>query len=396
MGQLRDGLSERTLAFEPGFEAHGEVVCRTFQPSYVVLGGGNLLAFCQGRLREGRDDDPKVVLMSRSADCGATWSPAKAVSARLHHYAMSAYRSEREGRERVSVLTMVDMRGTEKLYGHDHGAMRERTGIDIDAVGSRTPMVLCRFDSDDGGESWTMETLLGERSPLNRRYADGTLIMFNPVGQVHVIPEGPHRGRYLLGGPVTVVPGGEAVSDYFRDHPQSGSAVLCSDDQGETWRADGFITDYLANEASAVSIRGGEELLMMRRLNPPDRLAERSLSGEVNPGPMQRIAHTSADWGRTWSPPFLVDISGVLCHGTLARRGRRLLFSIPNGPGRRRGAIYCSDDEGRIWGHKVIDSESFSYSTVGPLNESQYITLYARGSMGQEGVGCRVFEDEWL
>lgn len=407
MRKLRDGLSERTLAFEPGFEAHGEVVCRTFQPSYVVMGDGTLLAFCQGRLREGRDDDPKVILMSRSADGGATWSPAKAVSARLTHYAMSAYRSEREGRERVSVLTMVDMRGTEKLYGHDHGEMRERTGIDVDAVGRRIPMVLCRFDSDDGGESWTMETLLGERSPLNRRYADGTLIMFNPVGQVHVIPEGPHRGRYILGGPVTVVPEGETVSDYFRDHPQSGSAVLCSDDQGETWRADGFITDYLANEASSVSVRGGEELLIVRRLNPPDRLEEGSLSGEVSPGPMQRIAHTSADCGKTWSPPFLVDISGVLCHGTLARCGRRLLFSIPSGSGlagagrshvseRRRGAICCSDDEGRTWRHKVIDPESFSYSTVGSLSDSQYITLYARGSMGQEGVGCRVFEDEWL
>ena len=36
MRQLENGLSERTLAFEPGFEVHGEVVCRTFQPSYVV------------------------------------------------------------------------------------------------------------------------------------------------------------------------------------------------------------------------------------------------------------------------------------------------------------------------------------------------------------------------
>ena len=213
MRKLRDGLSERTLAFEPGFEAHGEVVCRTFQPSYVVM-GGTLLAFCQGRLREGRDDDPKVILMSRSDDWGATWSPARAVSSPLTHYAMSAYLSKRDGRERVSVLTMV--------YGNDHGAMRERTGIDMDAVGRDTPMVLCRFDSDDGGGTWTMETLLGERSPLNRRYADGTLIMFNPVGQVHVVPEGPHRGRYILGGPVTVVPEGEAVTKYFRNHPQSG------------------------------------------------------------------------------------------------------------------------------------------------------------------------------
>ncbi len=396
MRKLQDGLSERTLAFEPGFEAHGEVVCRTFQPSYVVMGDETLLAFCQGRLRAGRDDDPKVVLMSRSDDWGATWSRAKAVSGRLTHYAMSAYLSKRDGRERVSVLTMVDLRGTEDLYGNDHGAMRERTGIDIDAVGRDTPMVLCRFDSDDGGGTWTMETLLGERSPLNRRYADGTLIMFNPVGQVHAIPEGPHRGRYILGGPVTVVPEGEAVTNHFRNHPQSGSAVIYSDDQGETWRTDGFLTDYLANEASAVSVGQGEELLLVRRLNPPDRLAERSLSGEVNPGPMRRMAHTSADCGKTWSRPFLVDISGVLCHGTLARRGQRLLFSIPNGSGRRRGAIHFSDDEGRTWRHKIIEPGSFSYSTVGSLNESQYITLYARGSMGQDGVGCRVFEDEWL
>ena len=87
--------------------------------------------------------------------------------------------------------------------------------------------------------------------------------------------------------------------------------------------------------------------------------------------------------------------------------GRRLLFSIPNGSGlpeserqhvseRQRGAIYFSDDEGQTWRHKVIEPETFSYSTVGPLNESQYITLYACSSMGQEGVGCRVFEDAWL
>ena len=97
----------------------------------------------------------------------------------------------------------------------------------------------------------------------------------------------------------------------------------------------------------------------------------------------------------------------MLCHGTLARGGRRLLFSIPNGSDlpeferqhaseRQRGAIYFSDDEGQTWRHKVIEPETFSYSTVGPLNESQYITLYACSSMGQEGVGCRVFEDVWL
>ena len=407
MRQLENGLSERTLAFEPGFEVYGEVVCRTFQPSYVVTRTGVLIAFCQGRLRGGRDDDPKVILTSRSRDWGATWSPARAVSGRITHYAVSAYLSERDGRERVSVLSMVDLRGTENIYDKDYGEMRAQSGIDIDAVGRDTPMVLCRFDSDDDGDTWTMETLLGDRSPLNHRYSDGTLIMFNAVGQVHAISEGPYRGRYVLGGPVTVVPEGEAVTNYFRNHPQSGSAVIYSDDQGETWRVDGFITDYLANEASAVSINRGEELLLIRRLNSRGMLETHTPLAEVRPGPVQRVAHTSTDCGKTWSRPFLVDISGVLCHGTLARGRRRLLFSIPNGSSlpeserqhateRQRGAIYFSDDEGQTWRHRVIEPETFSYSTVGPLNESQYITLYACSSMGQEGVGCRVFEDAWL
>ena len=199
MRQLENGLSERTLAFEPGFEVYGEEVCRTFQPSYVVTRDGVLIAFCQGRLRGGRDDDPKVILTSKSSDWGATWSPAKAVSGRITHYAVSAYLSERDGRERVSVLSMVDLRGTENIYDKDYGEMRAQSGIDIDAVGRDTPMVLCRFDSDDDGDTWTMEMLLGDRSPLNHRYSDGTLIMFNAVGQVHAISEGPIGGGTFWG-----------------------------------------------------------------------------------------------------------------------------------------------------------------------------------------------------
>ena len=407
MRKLSDGLSERTHAFEPGFDIHDEPICRTFQPSYVVTRTGHLLAFCQGRLRGGSDDDPKVVLTSKSEDGGATWSPAKAVSGRINHYAVSAYVSERSGRERVSVLTMVDLRVTEDLYAKDYGKMLDKTGIDIDVVGRDTPMVLCRFDSDDEGDSWTAEALTGDRTPLNRRYDDGTLIMFNAVGQVHVIPDGPHAGRYILAGPATLVPEGGTVTNHFRNHPQTGSAVIYSDDQGETWQANGFITDYLANEASAVSIDAGNKLLIIRRYNAQRMLEENPPLVDTRPGPGQRIAHTSSDCGKTWSDPFFVDISDVRCHGTLARSGNRLLFSIPTGSAseyaeqrnvseRRRGAIYVSDDEGRSWRHRLIEPETFSYSTVGPLNETQDIVLYARSSMGQDGVGCVVFDREWL
>ena len=54
--------------------------------------------------------------------------------------------------------------------------MREQTGIDIDVVGRDTPMVLCRFDSDDDGDTWTMEDVarrpVASESLLFRWYAD--------------------------------------------------------------------------------------------------------------------------------------------------------------------------------------------------------------------------------
>ncbi len=407
MRNFNPGCSDISLAFEPGFKINSEHVCRTFQPSCVVRNDGSIIAFCQGRLRNGRDDDPKVVLMSTSDNGGKSWSSPKVVSGRMNHYAMSAYLSQKEKTERISVMTMVDLRGTENLYAKDYAEMKDQTGIDIDLAGRETPMIFCRFYSDDGGESWNQEMLLGERSPLNHCYEDGVLIMFNPIGQVHVMPEGPHKGRCIIGGPATVVPTQEPLTDYFRNHAQSGSGIIYSDDQGESWHADGMIMDYLANEASAVSINSGKELLLIRRLNKPKRFKGHPSPKDVLPGPMQRLAHTSSDCGRTWSNPFLVNISDVRCHGTLARAGGRLLFSIPNGSDltdsektlrseRRNGAIYFSDDEGQTWHSKIVDRGTFSYSTVTPLNSGQYMTLYAKGAMGEKGVGCRIFDDSWL
>ena len=38
----------------------------------------------------------------------------------------------------------------------------------------------------------------------------------------------------------------------------------------------------------------------------------------------------------------------------------------------------------------------FSYSTIARLNESQYLVLFARNYHGQDGIGCRVFNEQWL
>jgi hypothetical protein len=171
---------------------------------------------------------------------------------------------------------------------------------------------------------------------------------------------------------------------------------------------EGMITDYIANEASAVSINNGKEILMIRRMNNPDRYAEYNIEDIIKPTSEQRIAHRSYDGGKTWSDPYLVDISEIKCHGTLARVNDRLYFSIPAGlekskqpkknwdDDRIRGSIFFSDDEGESWKFKILEESYFSYSTVGALNDRQLITFFSRGGHGRFGIGCRIFTDEYL
>lgn len=406
MSEMSDGLSERIMVFKPGFEIDGEPVCRTFQPSYAVSRTGRVLAFCQARLKKGRDDDPKIPVVTHSDDLGKTWADPRPVSAPMNHFAISAYAAEVEGGERISFICVVDMRVTENYYGKDYGKMKRRTGIDVDLVGRETPMVLCRFDSIDGGASWAMTLLTGDDSPLNKRYGGAMLVFLNPIGQVHVIPEGPLKGRMVIGCHLTAVPEGEPVSNHFRNHPTSGSGAIYSDDQGLTWTMDGMIMDYLGNECSVVSINHGSDLLMIRRVNGKKKMDERAPTTDFRPGE-KRLAHTSSDCGATWSDPFVLPISEVICHGTLARIGDRLIFSIPAGPVERsgdrsdqnqrvRGTLYFSDDEGKTWESKLLEPDTFSYSAVGRLNGYLNVCMYAVGAMGQDGIGCRLFTDEWL
>ncbi len=400
------GFSDRLQVFEPGLEVEEEKVIRTFQPSFTLTAAGTLLSFCQGRLGEGGDDDMKVILVNRSFDFGRTWEGARAICAPMNHFSVSAFSTGRAGAEVISVLTCVDLHLTRQRYQDDSRLLRKRTGLDLDLVGRKTAGVLCRFISVDQGLTWRMETLTGDRTPLGKTYAGGILIFLNAIGQVQKVRSGPFRDRLFLAGPVYTVPEGEELTPHFRNHPCSGSGVLFSDDQGVSWKMNGLAADYVANEASAVTIKDEYEILMVRRLNQenlPQRIPAHS---EFRPGFGHRIFQTSKDWGKTWSEYLARPVSGVRCHGTMCRIGPRVLFSIPQGHGpdaelgwdhgREQGTIYFSDDDGESWSHRVIEPETFSYSTVGHLVDKYRLCLYGQGEMGERGVTGRIFTDDWL
>jgi sialidase-1 len=403
------GLGELKMVFEPGITVKGLEVRKTFQPSFVVTSKGTLIAFCQGRLYAGADNDPKVILMNRSLDMGKTWEGVEVISNPMNFFAISPYVTIGEdGTEKISFLTCVGLKVTKKFYNHDADLLKENTGIDLEEVGSGKAAVLCRYVSEDDGKSWDREFLTDDNTPLYKSYNGFTPVFINVIGQVHRIPEGKYAGRMIIAVPVYAVPDSIPITDNFRNHPCSGSGIIYSDDQGLTWKMGGLISDFIGNEASAVSTENGGSILMIRRFNQPNRAVENPLGLEITIETGKRMATRSYDGGRTWTDPFFVDISKVLCHGTLARIGNRLYFSIPNGlkdkdqekehwdDDRIRGAIYFSDNEGVSWKYKIVEPDYFSYSTVGKLSEDYRITFFSRGGHGRYGIGYRIFMDHWL
>ncbi len=397
----KNGISDARWVFETGMRIGDETVRRTFQPSFTVTPEGVLYAFCQGRVKDARDDDPKVILMNRSDDGGDTWQGPRAITAPLNHFALSAYVRPGRNRETVSVLTCVGMKVTKDYYGHDAARILDKTGIDVRELGDGVASVLCRYDSTDGGTTWRVMPYTGANTPLGKVYGGFTPVFFNAIGQVHVMDQGPHAGRYLIGGPVYAAAEGETPTNHFRNHPCVGSGVIYSDDSGVTWEMAGFAGDYLANECSVVSTGDGDELLMIRRVNPENRFEAHPPRTEFRPSDEERIAHFSPDCGRAWSEPFGVRMSAITCHGTLTRVGTRLYFSVPAGKTaeglwtRQGGTIYYSDDRGKTWKGKCVESGNFSYSTVGRLNDVARIVFYG-GTRDDKGLSYRIFTDEWL
>lgn len=403
-----EGVSDLQLVFEPRLKVGKDIVRKTFQPSFVVTSKGTLLVFCQGRLFAGADNDPKVILMNKSFDYGLTWEGVEVISSPMNFFAISPYSTPFEGKERISFLTCVGLTVTKKYYKNDHALIKEKTSIDIDNIGKDKAAVLLKYHSDDDGATWNKSVLMGDKTPLYKKYDGFTPVFMNTIGQVHKISEGKYKGRMILAAPMYTVSDGDMFTDNFRNHSCSGSGIIYSDDQGETWEMDGMITDNLANEASAVSIENGDALLMVRRVNKADPEIDSTSSLKILPHKNERMAHKSYDGGKTWSFPFFVKISDVMCHGTLAQINNRLYFSIPAGmedqsqpkkhwdDDRIRGAIYFSDDDGNTWNSKIIEDNYYSYSTVGKLNNDYMITFFSRGGHGRFGIGYRIFTDNWL
>jgi hypothetical protein len=335
----------------------------------ATLPDDTILACTEGR-HEVCDAGPHDLLLRRSTDRGATWSPSEAVVASV------------DGQSWANPTFVVDHKtGEVFLFFGLCVQLPENTSCSAD---SSTMHVI---SSTDSGVTWT------EPRPLPTLF-DGfpyNWAMHGP-GPGHGIQL--DSGRLLLSvSNRTIITGVPAADRNY------GVSTVYSDDHGRTWQAGGAVPmgpGYpTVGEARLVQRADGTIVLNSR-------------PGSGNDWP--RSISVSGDGGLTWSPPTLDDGAGLFngVDASLIRftggprdcEPNRTLFSRPDAPMRWNMTVSVSYDEGCSYRYsRVISPIRAYYSDLAHLSDGTVILLY--GCDGDlDGSPRRVaaarFNLEWL
>jgi sialidase-1 len=339
----------RVDVFEAGKDGY-----HTFRiPSLIATPKGSLIAICEGR-KNGRGDSGDIdLVMKRSVDDGATWSPLKTL--------------DDDGENTTGNPTLVVERKSGVIFlllTRNPGNYKESEIMDGPTAASRTVWLM---KSVDDGITWSapVEITSSVKRPEWRWYATG-----------------PGVGIQLKNGRL-VIPcnHSEAGTRISRSH------IIYSDDQGKTWKLGG-IADPNTNESQVVERANGVLLWNMR-------------NARVEPQYYTRAVAESKDGGLKWTPvahdPMLIE---PICQASILRypRGDLTLFSNPTSLKREKLTVRLSLDGGRTWPiAKVIHEKAAAYSSLGVLKDGAIGLLYENGEKdAYEKISFSRFRLDWL
>jgi len=355
---------KKSIVFDP--KTLGFANCRI--PGLVSTTKGTLLAYCEARKNKGGDWDPIELLLRRSTDEGATWSPP-------HRLGGS------DGKTFNNPMAIVDR---EKFAGGASPAVHFLYCIDY---------ARCFYmRSDDDGKTFTEPVeITAAFEPFKKQYP------------WNVIATGPTHGIQLRSGrllvPVWLSTGGKS-------HHPSIVATIFSDDRGKSWQAGAIAIPNTPecpnpNETVAVELSDGRVMLNARNEAPGQR----------------RVTAISPDGISNWSAPgFDTALFEPICNASLIRvspltEGAKasLIFANPDSssdPTGRRGkpglgqwfarknlTVRLSDDEGKTWPRsRVLDAGPSAYSDLALGASGQIHCLYERAG----GLTLASFSLKWL
>jgi sialidase-1 len=310
-------------------------------PALYTTKAGTLLAFAEGRKASRGDAGEIDMLLRRSTDGGATWSPVECI-----------WSDNGNTCGNPCVVQDLDTGVIWMLTNWNLGEDAEPKIIAQTSKDSRRVFV---SHSEDDGKTWVP---FKDITPAVKK-SNWTWYAAGPGVGIQ-LREGPKKGRLVI--PCDHM---EAVTTRYFSH------VIISDDHGGTWRCAGITPQEKVNECQVVELPGGRLMLNMRNYEKSSKT---------------RAISFSDDGGDTWSDlTYDAALIEPICQASLIRCYQQpkpwLLFSNPADSKKRiRMTVKLSEDNGATWPRSLVLFEGQSaYSCITEMGPNQFAILYEAG-----------------
>lgn len=285
-------------------------------PTMVISKKGTILAFCEGRVDNWKDESDIDIVLKRSFDNGKTWTSLQVL--------------ENDGKNPCKNQCPVVLNNGRIvlvwLWNKAIPSEKDRT----------TREVYVTF-SDDEGITWSKSKNITSSVYLSHWGWSG-------MGPCHGIVKTiePHKGRIIIPA--------------RHEDKRSFSHVIYSDDNGETWKIGGSALRNRTTESTVVELSDGK--IMLNSRNGMD-------------GQQYRMVSISNDGGESFTrTESCLTLNEPTCQGSLIRHSinsttgkANILFSNPNSSDksiRVNGTLRLSENDGETW------IKSFRYSQPAP------------------------------
>jgi sialidase-1 len=374
------GLSKATL-FEAG---HGGYAMYRI-PGIIVTKKGTVLVYNEARRNSGSDWSTIDIVMRRSTDGGATFSPARVIA-----------RAPFPVRRNPVAIERKQGNASDVTYNNPV-AIAGRDGT-VHFLFCAEYMRVFYMRSADDGRTFT--------APVE---ITNTLDALKQAYPWRVVATGPGHGIELSNGRL-VVPIWLSLGTQGNGHAPSQAATIYSDDHGLTWQAGEIAVPDTSefpspNEAEAVELEDGRVMLNVRCAAKENR----------------RVIVESKDGASDWSAPrFQEDLPDPICFASILLFPRatgsgknRLIFSNPDNLTRTDGkdvankdrknlTVRLSYDEGKTWPvKKSLEPGASGYSDLAALPDGTILCYYEMeaaepGASHKRSMVLARFNMQWL
>lgn len=354
---------EKIPVFESGTDGH-----KSYRiPAMIRLPGGDILAFCEGRVDNAADFGDINIVMKRSGDNGKTWGQMEII----------ADAGSLQAGNPAPVVDLADPafpQGRIFLFyntGNNHeGEVRKGNGL----------REVWYVTSADNGNSWdtpvniTMQVHRPKQTGLNPDYnfPEDWRSYANTPGHAMQFREGKFRGRIFVAA-------NHSAGDPQKEFMDYRAFGFYTDDHGNTFHISEEVNLPGSNESTAVELSGNR--LMMN---------SRNQRGDVR----ARIISVSSDGGSTWDTTYFDrSLPDPVNQGSLLSLGaKKIAFSNAADEKRRDNlTLRISNDEGRAWKKSIVVDKSpggtsmnfTAYSDLVRLSRKHIGVLYERDGYKQ-------------